>query len=66
MQCLVRRDFQEFFCYDHTRSLEKCRKHSGTERSTGLMLCACCSQVVILYLHQHKLAENCKLSVVDA
>ena len=63
MQCLVRRDFQ-VFCYDHTRSLEKCWKHSGTERSTGLMLCACCSQVVILYLHQHKLAE--KLSVVDA
>ena len=50
---LVRR----VFCYDHARSVKKGWKYSGKERSTGLMLCVCCSQVVVL--HVHSFNENC-------
>ena len=45
-----------FFLLQIITPVEKGWKHSGTERSNGLMLYACCIQVVVLYLHQYKLA----------
>ena len=36
--------------------MKKDWKHSEKEKSTGLMLLACCSQVIILYVHHLNLA----------
>ena len=38
--------------------MKKDWKYSEKEQSTGLMLLACCSQVVILYVHHLNLTEK--------
>ena len=55
---LFRRDFQKCFCYIHDRWVKIDWKYSGKQLSTGLILHACCSQVVILYVHHLNLAEK--------